>query len=879
MTRSFRQGELKPASWDDALSLSAARFAQIINEHGPNSIGFYLSGQLLTEDYYVFNKLVKGLIGTNNLDTNSRLCMSSAVSGYKATLGMDAPPGCYEDIDHTDFLFITGSNTAWAHPIIFRRIEDAKASRPDLKIVVVDPRKTDTTEIADLHLQIKPGTDVMLYNGMLHIMHWEGWLKQDFINNHTEGFEHLKEVIKDCTPEHVAQICGVRREDIFQAAKWFACSQATLSLYCQGLNQSSHGTDNNTALINLHLATAQIGRPGASPLSLTGQPNAMGGREVGGLSNLLSAHRDMSNPSDRAQVAAFWGVQDVPAQAGKSAIEMFQAAADGEIKALWIACTNPAQSLPDQSTVRRALQRAEFVVLQEAFKTTATANYADVLLPASSWGEKLGTVTNSERCISRVRRAVASPGQAQPDWVIGVRFAKHLAPLLGHKRVLDMNSFMPYATDSLELGVEQIWNEHRQTTENRDLDITGLTYSKLEQEGPQQWPYPSGSSSGEKRLYTDGVFPTPSGRARFTAPKYLGVHETVDPKYPFALNTGRLRDHWHGMSRTGSVAKLFGHVSEPVVQMHPQDIARRLLVEGELVCVTSRRGSLVLPLEASSQVGLSQAYIPMHWGEEFLTGCSITGSKIGGVNALMPSVYCSVSKQPELKHAAVHIKSAKLPWNLFAMVSMNAGDSASSLKAKETLKDLMSIFAYSTCVPFGDSSSTPSEQSAQAHKVHGLLFRACALEAPPASIVQEIEKILGIDLTQALHYNDIRRGQSRTLQLGSSAQHTVLKGFVLIGETSAHTWLKELLVRQTPVQDLGRRLLVPGPNPPVAIGASSKVICNCLGVRDQEIRQSLVNCTGSPVERLAQLRDQLKCGTQCGSCLPELKRMVRESSS
>ncbi|HZF84487.1 MAG TPA: molybdopterin-dependent oxidoreductase, partial [Burkholderiaceae bacterium] len=462
MQRTARGKAPTPIGWDEALERAADRFADIIRTHGPDAVGFYLSGQLLTEDYYVFNKLAKGLVGTNNLDTNSRLCMSSAVAGYKQTLGADAPPACYDDVKHADCLFIVGSNTAWAHPILFRRIEDARRANPAMRIVVADPRRTDTCEIADLHLPLQPGTDVMLFHGMLHLMLRERWTNPAYIAAHTTGFEALAALVADCTPDKVAQTCGITVDDLLQATRLFATSPATLSLYCMGLNQSSSGTAKNAALINLHLATGQIGRPGAGPFSLTGQPNAMGGREVGGLSNLLPAHRDMANAAHRAEVAAMWGVQDVPSVPGRSAIEMFRAAADGEIKALWIACTNPAQSMPDQATVRRALERAEFVVVQEAFATTATCAFADLLLPATTWGEKEGTVTNSERRISRVRAAVPAAGAARHDWAIGVDFARRLEARLP-RRALGVGTLFPYEQP------EQVWNEHRESTRGRDL--------------------------------------------------------------------------------------------------------------------------------------------------------------------------------------------------------------------------------------------------------------------------------------------------------------------------------------------------------------------------------------------------------------------------
>jgi len=319
--RPVRGQATQALDWDAATDMAAARLAAIVREHGPNAVGLYISGQLLTEDYYVFNKLAKGLLGTNNIDSNSRLCMSSAVAGYKLTLGADAPPACYEDIAHAQCLFIAGSNAAWAHPILFRRIEDARRANPDLKMVVVDPRRTDTADMADLHLQIQPGTDVMLFHGLLHLMLREGWTQPAYIAGHTSGFEALQALVAGHTPEHVAQICGIAIEDLLTAARWFATSAATLSLYCQGLNQSSNGTAKNAALINLHLATAQIGKPGAGPLSLTGQPNAMGGREVGGMANLLSAHRDLGNPQHRAEVAALWDVPEVPAQPGLTAVK------------------------------------------------------------------------------------------------------------------------------------------------------------------------------------------------------------------------------------------------------------------------------------------------------------------------------------------------------------------------------------------------------------------------------------------------------------------------------------------------------------------------------------------------------------------------------
>jgi len=860
MQRATRGSAPEAISWDGALDVAVEKFSQVIRDHGPDAVGFYVSGQLLTEDYYVFNKLAKGLVGTNNIDTNSRLCMSSAVAGYKKTLGADAPPACYDDLNHAECLFIVGSNTAWAHPILFRRIEDAKAANPAMKIIVADPRRTDTVEIADLFLPIQPGTDVMLFNGMLHLMLWEGWTDSRYIAEHTHGFDALKATVRDCTPDHVAQVCGISKEDLLQAARLFATSAATLSLYCQGLNQSSSGTAKNAALINLHLATAQIGKPGAGPFSLTGQPNAMGGREVGGLANLLSAHRDLANPQHRAEVAALWGVPDVPQRPGKTAVEMFQAAADGEIRALWIACTNPAQSMPDQATVRRALQRCEFVVVQEAFSTTATCDYADLLLPATTWGEKEGTVTNSERRISRVRTAVPAPGEARDDWTIGVAFARRLEEELGRT-----NTLFPYA------NAESVWNEHRESTRGRDLDITGMSYAMIEA-APQQWPLREGESTGRARLYEDGIFPTPDGRARFVDTPYKAVAEAREARYPFSLNTGRLRDQWHGMSRTGTLGRLFGHAAEPTVQMHPQDMARRQIAEGDLVHVTSRRGSIVVPVSGSSEVGLSQAFIAMHWGGEYLSGSSSTGTRLAGVNALTTPSFCPDSKQPELKHAAVKILKAELPWSLLAAAWLPQG---TALHTLATLRKLMQSFPFASCVPFGTGGALEGSGGERT----GVLFRAAAHEAADDALLTQIEALLTLDGADTLRYADVKRGQRRSVRLVRDGADARLEGFLLGGDTRAEAWIKALLQDRLPAQAFGRQLLRPGASAPSGVAARGKVICSCFGVTQTAISEQVALIAGTDDERLARLQETLKCGTNCGSCLPELKRMVRAGAA
>jgi assimilatory nitrate reductase catalytic subunit len=820
------------AGWDEAMDFAVGKFARAIVEHGPDSVAFYVSGQLLTEDYYVFNKLARALVGTNNIDTNSRLCMSSAVTGYKATLGVDAPPSCYEDIDHADCIFIAGSNTAYGHPILFRRIEDARARNPGLKLIVVDPRRTDTAAAADLHLPILPGTDVALFNGMLHVLLWEGLCDLDYIRDHTEGFDAAKATVVDYTPSAVADICGVSTENIVKAARWFGGACAALSLYCQGLNQSIHGTEKNAALINLHLATGHIGRPGAGPLSLTGQPNAMGGREVGGMATLLSAHRDLSSAEDREDIARFWGVDGFPSVPGKTAVEMFDAVREGAIKAIWIACTNPVQSMPDQARVVEALERAECVVVQEAFRSTETVPHADILFPASTWAEKDGTVTNSERCISRTCAAVAPPGEARHDWQIVVDFARRLGSRLGR----DGGRLFPYDTP------EEIFNEHRATTRGRDLDISGLSYALLEARGPQQWPFPEGAETGKVRLYEDGVFATASGRARFAAAPHRPLAESTDARYPLHLTTGRLRDQWHGMSRTGNVARLFAHTEEPLLTMNRDDMQRRGLHDGDIVRVKSRRGELSVRAQGSDEIRAAQTYLPMHWGGRFMHG--------GGINSLTLAAFDPVSKQPELKHAAVQVEKLDYRWQV---VAMRSGDASRYLDA---VRPLLERFPYASCGLSG-------------RDVPLLVFRAAADMPGGEDLIADLDAALELDdATCTMDYRDPRRGVSKRVLV----QDGKLVGARLTGETAARDWLKELMAQGASAEAVRRWMLAPVASPPAGQPLRGRVVCNCFDVAEIDIRQRLV--AGATLE---QLQTELKCGTSCGSCLPELRRMAQQA--
>ena len=836
MMRRDRDLPRQRVSWDQALDHTAEKFAQIIQNDGPDSVAFYISGQLLTEDYYVFNKLSKGLIGTNNIDSNSRLCMSSAVAGYKASLGADAPPACYEDIDLTQCLFIAGSNIAYAHPVLYRRIEAARVSNPTLKTIVVDPRRTETAREADLHLAILPGTDIALFNCMLHVMVWEQLIDESFIANHCENFEAIKTSVAEYTPAMGAQLCGVSAIDIVRAARLFAQSKSTLSLYCQGLNQSVHGTHNNCALINLHLATGHIGKPGSGPLSLTGQPNAMGGREVGGMANLLSGHRDMANPEHRQEVARLWGVSQVPQFPGKTAVEIFKGLHEGSIKAVWIACTNPAQSMPDLKRVHEALRKAQWVVLQEAFAQTETAAFADVLLPATTWGEKEGTVTNSERCISRVRSAISAPGQARADWKIARDFALCLGEKMGIKQTPQLFAY-PHAKD--------VFNEHRESTRGRDLDITGLSYSVLESRGPQQWPFAYGAKSGTARLYVSGRFPTPSGRARFVNTLHKPVAELTDSRFPLHLNTGRLRDQWHGLSRSGRVARLHNHAEEPVLSMNQQDMQQRQLLDNDIVTVSSRRAFLAVKVLGSQDLRPGQTFLPMHWGANSMSA--------EGVNALTVDQFDPFSKQPELKHAAIQVAKLSLPFHVVIMSRFSSEDQAGAIEFSNRAKILLSHFDYAHLGMAGNQDSV-------------VRFRGFSAKPIDESVLRLIEDLLAMTDESLMRYVDVRKGVEKKAQVKEGRVQSIC----LIGETAAQDWLKTMMIEGVAVEATRPWILAPVSTPPQGSFNRGRVICACHDVSETQIIEQRHEGLD-----LAAIQNKLKCGTSCGSCMPAIKQMLQ----
>ncbi|HTK02764.1 MAG TPA: molybdopterin-dependent oxidoreductase [Bordetella sp.] len=811
---------------DRALDIAADRLADIIGQHGPDAVGFYLSGQLLTEDYSVFNKLARALVGTNNVDTNSRLCMSSAVAGYKQTLGADAPPACYEDLELADTVFIAGANVAFAHPVLFRRLEAARQARPHMRIIVVDPRRTDTAALADLHLPILPGTDVALFHAMLRVMVDEALIDRAYIERHTEGFAALERRIGDFTPEAAQEICGVPAADIVQAARWFARSPATLSLYTMGLNQSSSGTAKNAALIHLHLATGQIGKPGAGPFSLTGQPNAMGGREAGGMATLLPGHRDPGSAADRAEVAALWGVESIPATPGLPALEMFDAVLDGRIKALWIVATNPAQSLPDQARVRAALEKAEFVIVQDAYAGTETLAYADLVLPAATWPEKDGTTTNSERRISRVRAAISPPGDAQPDW----RLAADVAARLARRIAPEKTGHFVYA------GESDVFAEHARTTAGRDLDYSTLTYALLERDGPQQWPYRPAVSAplpdGTARLYTDGRFATPNGRARFVDVGYVPVAEPVCPDYPLRLTTGRLRDHWHTMARTALSPTLTRHVEEPWLSMHSSDMAGAGLAENALARVTSRRGQLYIAVRSDDSLRPGHAFLPMHWGSAFIAG--------DGINALTNPARDPVSRQPELKHSAIAVEPAALAWQATGWIR---GDAAA---LRRGLAPWLRRFPYAAVLPTALGGG-------------GARIALAARQAPAIDVLDALCGALDLARPHAA-YDDPHRGILRRVALADRTP----AAFLLAGDTRLLDTLSAWADGGTAPSSLSQLLM--GRTAPVE---RARMVCVCHGVTDRAIHAGIA--AGLDLEGL---RRSLRCGTGCGSCGPEVARMV-----
>ncbi|KAB2914424.1 MAG: molybdopterin-dependent oxidoreductase [Hyphomicrobiaceae bacterium] len=811
--------EGRRVGWDQALDRVAGGLRRISQVHGPESIAFYLSGQLLTEDYYVANKLAKGFIGTPHVDTNSRLCMSSSVAGHRRAFGADVVPQCYDDVEIADLVVLAGSNAAWCHPVLFQRIQVARAER-GVRVVTIDPRRTVTSEGADLHLPIKAGTDSQLWNGLLCWLADRAALDWRFVGDCTEGFAAAIAVARAASGSvaDVASQTGLDVSDVETFYTWWTGTDRVVSCYSQGINQSAQGTDKVNAIINCHLATGRIGKPGAGPLSLTGQPNAMGGREVGGLANMLAAHMGFSEV-ERNRVRRFWGAPNLAATEGMKAVQMFDAIAAGKIKALWVMGTNPAVSLPRADHVRAALKGLDLLVVSENVASNDTANLAHVRLPASAWGEKDGTVTNSERRISRQRTFLASPGEVRPDWWI----LSQVAARLGWAGAFSYRS----AAD--------IFREHASLSgfENdgaRAFNISGLsrmTEAEYDALAPVQWPVGK-DGAGTERLFADGEFFNTSGRARIVAIKPGAPAVPTSRDWPFVLNTGRVRDQWHTMTRTGLSARLAVHIAEPFVEIHPGDAKALGLGQGTLALVETEHGSATLRVMSSGNQRPGALFVPIHWSGE--------NSSAGRVGALVQPITDPFSGQPEAKATPARI--AALEMSHFGFVLSRRSIAARGL-------------AY----------------WARSHMPCGSVVHF-ALDAWPASWEVWSERLLPEG--ERLTYEDERSQQYRVAVLSNGRLDAVLY-VAATPVLPSIEWLKSCFALSE-IGPVDRRSLLAGR--PVGGADEGPVVCACFQVGRKRIDAAIAEgaCSAQDIGRVT------RAGTNCGSCVPELKRLAASAS-
>lgn len=797
-------------SWDDALKATAEGLNHIRDEYGPDSIGFYVSGQLLTEDYYVANKLMKGFIGSANIDTNSRLCMSSAVAGHKRAFGSDIVPGNYEDWDQADLVVLVGSNAAWCHPVLFQRLIKAQQTR-GTKIVVIDPRRTPTCDTADLHLPLKPGSDVRLFNGLLAHLVANGHTDTDFVNDHTNGLDDTLHAARQDTAE-LAKNCGLPEDDISAFFDLFAGTEKVLTVYSQGVNQSSQGTDKVNAIINCHLLTGRIGKAGMGPFSLTGQPNAMGGREVGGLANTLAAHMEFDDKS-RDLVSRFWQTDNLASKPGLKAVDMFRAVHEGRIKAIWIMGTNPAVSMPDANYIREALEKCQLVIVSDVMQNTDTMQYAHIVLPAQAWGEKNGTVTNSERRISRQRRFLPPPAETKADWWIISQVAK----AMGFEKGFDYSS------------PSEIFREHAALSafENegtRDFDISGLGCDF----SPIQWPVNSMNPNGRERFFESGRFFTADKRARFVAVRTQAPVNAPDKSYPLILNSGRIRDQWHTMTRTGKSPRLNNHRDEPYITIHPQDASRYELDQKGFVKITSHWGEALVRVRITKQLQPRHIFMPMHWND--------SNSANAVVNRLVNPVTDTLSGQPELKHTPVKIKKWSPEWHGFLLSRNRIIPDNVTYWCHSYQKDCHILELAGT----GDmmENNFLSHYFAQAGNPDTLSF------SNPAS------------------------GQIRL----ASAQDNKLDICLFVtkkGPLPERSWLQSLFQRDSLNSSIFSTLLSGQPlNPSMTPGP---IICACFGISQKEILSAFTYKRANTVDDIGDL---LKAGSNCGSCKPEIKDLI-----
>lgn len=817
-------------SWDEALDAVAAGFADAVREHGPESVAFYLSGQLLTEDYYVANKLLKGFLGSSNVDTNSRLCMASAVAAYKRAFGADAVPCNYEDLELCDLLVLSGSNAAWTHPVLFQRIAAAREARPDLKVVVIDPRRTATADIADLVLPLRPGSDAFLFNGLLHWLWQQGYCNESYVEAHCDGAEELFASLLPYTLDAVSAATTLTNEELECFYRLFATTERVVTFYSQGINQSATGTDKCNAIINCHLLTGRIGKPGMGPFSITGQPNAMGGREVGGLANQLAAHMDFS-PENVERVGRFWRAANMATKPGLKAVDLFDAMHAGRIKAVWIMGTNPAVSLPDSDKVRAALAACPFVVVSDCVRHTDTSAFAHVLLPATGWSEKDGTVTNSERRISRQRAALVPRGEAKPDWQI----VTHVARRLGFAEQF------PYACPR-DVFVEHAALSGFENDGTRAFDLGALqhlSHSEYEALQPIQWPVTQAAPRGTARLFTDGRFYTSSGRAQLVPVQAQLPQVRTSTEFPLLLNTGRLRDQWHTMTRTGQAPRLTQHSPHPFVSLPPTLMAELGLAQGDLVHVRSAHGEVLLPALPDSGLRAGEIFIPIHWNDRFASNAR--------VSRLIDARVDPHSGQPESKLAAVAVAAA--PMHQWLMLLLRH-------ELPEELDECNALQLGRTRCAYWDKRSLPG----------GWCYRI-ALDA--ALCAAELRNLLAVSLPQVQWVKSIEAGPGEQ-RLAAFAGNTLVA--LLFSAPSP---------RQLPSP--GRRLLqVRRPRTggtwqvladhDSELAEQGMIICSCHEVSQTQI----VAAIGSGCTSVAALGRSLRCGTGCGSCIPELKQLLAQ---
>jgi assimilatory nitrate reductase catalytic subunit len=819
-------GALRRVAWGEALDHVADKWRAIIDEHGPDAVAFYVSGQLLTEDYYVANKLVKGYIGSANIDTNSRLCMSSAVAGHKRAFGEDVVPVNYEDIDHADMVVLVGSNLAWCHPILFQRLTRAKEARPDMKIVVVDPRRTATCELADLHLPIKPGTDVWLFNGLLSYLSRIGAVDRAFVAAHTNGLDEAL-AAATLTPEEVARACRLNLQDLMDFYESFAATAKVITGFSMGVNQSSAGTDKVNSIINCHLIGGRIGKQGMGPFSITGQPNAMGGREVGGLANMLAAHMDLDNPAHRDAVQTFWSSPRIASRVGLKAVDLFEAIEAGRVKAVWVIATNPVVSLPNADQVRRALEKCELVVASDVVLDTDTNAYADVLLPALAWGEKDGTVTNSERRISRQRAFLPAPGEAKADWLILSQFALRMG--------YDGFGYASAAEIFTEHARLSAWRNSASEIP-RAFNIGALaTLGEAAYDAmlPTQWPaLPDDAAPAASRPFADGRYSHADGRARFVPTVPRSPVNLPDGEFPITLNTGRVRDHWHTMTRTGRAPKLADHISESFIDMHPQDALLCGVKEGELARVTSQWGSMIARVQHGGGIARGSAFVPIHWNNQ-----NASDARIGAV--VNPAVD-PVSGEPEFKHTPVMIDRFPVKWHGFIL-------------SRDALQ--LDALAYWT-------------------KVQGKDFQRYELAG--RNVIGDFgawaRQLLGISDDDAdwLEYADRTSGVFRAVHLVDDriAQCIFISARP---DLPARQWLASLFDKEK-LELADRAALLAGR--PIAAGADTgPTVCSCFGVGRNTICKAIRE---QNLTTPAQITACVKAGGNCGSCVPELKKLLSE---